>query len=102
MLRRLWHPAAGFFIVLCVLLLYGGRTRFFQDPGTFWHIVVGQRILSSGQLMHADEFTYTRAGTPWSPFQWLGECGMAVLHQAGSWDLLLLAGVTLLAAVYAY
>jgi hypothetical protein len=74
----------------------------FRDPGTFWHTVVGHRMLSSRQLIETDTFSFTYAGRPWIPHQWLGECLMAVLDGFGSLDALLLATATILASLYTW
>ena len=101
-LKRLWRPETGLFLAVWLVLLAGGRSRFLRDPGTFWHTVVGERILTSGEFIDRDPFSYTFAGTPWVPYQWLGEVGMAGLHRFGKLDALLLATVTILAGLFAW
>ena len=98
--RRFWQPENGFFFGLLLFLLLIGRSTLFRDPGTFWHVVVGDRILSSG-FFDTDPFSFTRAGDTWIPNQWLAECSMAVLHRAAGFDGLLLYTVVTLAATYA-
>ena len=101
-LARLVSPEMGVFAVLWLALLAGGRSRLFQDPGTFWHTAVGRQILDSGEFVARDTFTFTHEGSPWVAHQWLGECGLAALEAAGGWDLLLLFTATLLAGLYAW
>ena len=60
--------------------MIGGRSRLFQDPGTFWHVVTGRLILSTGRFLDTDPYSYTFGGKPWVPYEWLGECAMAGLH----------------------
>jgi hypothetical protein len=56
-----------------------------HDPGSFWHVVAGQRMLATGQVLREDPFSFTFAGRPWVADQWLAECGMAAVHRlAGS------------------
>jgi hypothetical protein len=98
-MKRYFGPATWLFLGLWFVLMVGGRSRFFQDPGTFWHVATGNRILSDG-FIDADPFTFTFPGTPWVPYQWLGECLMAILDHVGGFDLLLVATVTVLAAVF--
>lgn len=98
--RRLAEVA--FFVVLLAGLLAAGRSGFFHDPGTFWHTVVGERILSMRTFPDSDAFSFTFAGKPWVPYEWLGECLMAVLHRWGGFDALLLASAVLLAGLYAW
>jgi hypothetical protein len=90
------------FLVLWPILLVGGRSALLCDPGTFWHVAAGEKMLATGQVIRADTFSFTRAGKPWVADQWLAECGMALVHRAAGWDGLLLVTVTLLAAVYAW
>lgn len=100
-MKRLFRPATVLFLVIWVGLLVGGRSRFFQDAGTFWHTVVGERILDSG-FFDRDPYTFTFDGQPWIPHQWLGECAMALAKRVGGFDTELLLTCTLLAAVYAW
>ncbi len=79
-----------------------GRSQLFRDPGTLWHIVVGQRILSSGRFVTTDPFSYTHAGRAWIAQKWLSECAMALVHQVSQLDGLLLATATLLAGLYTW
>lgn len=92
---------AAYFLAIWLTLLAGGRSALFRDPGTFWHVVVGRRVLA-GELPVVDEFSFTRRGQPWVASQWLGEAGLALLERAGGFDLLLLAAATFLAALYAW
>jgi len=100
-IRDFFKPGTLLFLALWFMLMIAGRSRFFQDPGTFWHTVVGQRIFASG-FIDADPFTFTFAGTPWVPYQWLGECIMAVMHAIGGFDTFLLATSTILAALFTW
>lgn len=99
-LSRLVGPGAVAFVALWLLLLAGGRSSFFRDPGTFWHVTTGEHILADG-FIRADPYTFTFGGTWWVPYQWLGEVGMALAHRAGGFDLLLLGACTILAATFA-
>jgi hypothetical protein len=101
-LKGWWRPESGIFLALWLLLLVGGRSRFYQDPGTFWHTVVGEQMLTTQRLIYHDTFSFTFAGRPWSPHQWLGECVMAVLHRVDGLDTLLWASATALAGLYTW
>jgi hypothetical protein len=100
-LPRAIGPGAVAFLVLWLLLLTAGRSNFFRDPGTFWHVVTGERILADG-FIRTDPYTFTFGGTWWVPYQWLGEVVMALIHRAGGFDALLLGSVTLIAGIYAW
>lgn len=99
--QRFVSPGALAFLAIWLLLLAGGRSNFLRDPGTFWHIATGERILADG-FIRSDPYTFTFAGTWWVPYQWLGEVAMACVHRRGGFDALLLGTVTILAAVFAW
>ncbi|HEX4607520.1 MAG TPA: hypothetical protein VH092_04875 [Urbifossiella sp.] len=99
-MRRFVGPGAVAFIALWLLLLAGGRSNFFRDPGTFWHVATGEKILADG-FIRADPYTFTFGGTWWVPYQWLGEVAMALAHRAGGFDLLLLGACMILAGTFA-
>ena len=58
--------AVGLFLVLWLSLQALG-SRFLLDPGTFWHITTGQKILQQG-FISTDPYTFTHAGTWWIPY----------------------------------
>ncbi|QDU22471.1 hypothetical protein [Urbifossiella limnaea] len=99
MTRRV-GPGAVAFVALFVLLLAAGRSSFFRDPGTFWHVTTGDRILADG-FLRADPYTFTFGGTWWVPYQWLGEVAMALAHRCGGFDLLLVGACAMLAGTFA-
>jgi hypothetical protein len=100
--EKYWRSQTGIFLGIWLGLMTFGRTRMFRDPGTLWHVVVGQRIFSSGRFVTTDPFSYTRAWQPWVAQKWLAECAMALVHQMSQLDGLLLATATLLAGLYTW
>ncbi|HET9416782.1 MAG TPA: hypothetical protein VFP30_04500, partial [Candidatus Limnocylindria bacterium] len=44
-----------------------------RDPDYFWHVVAGEYIVSTGAVPTADPFSFTWAGQPWTPHEWLSE-----------------------------
>ncbi len=101
-LRRFWSAETGIFLGIWLVLMLLGRSSLLQDPGTFWHVKVGQQMLSSAEVIQTDPFSFTRYGEPWVAHQWLAECGMAALHKLGGFDALLLLTATLLAGLYTW
>jgi hypothetical protein len=101
-MRRFWRLETGVFLVLWLLLMIFGRSKLFHDPGSLWHIVVGERILSFGELIYTDLFSFTFAGQPWIAQWWLFECAIALLHRLGGLDLILLATTTLVAGFFTW
>jgi hypothetical protein len=97
-----WRAETGIFLVVWLALLAADPTRFFHDPGTFWHVAVGQRILERGEFLRTDPFSFTRGGEPWVAWQWVGEFTMAVLHALGVFDALLLGAVTVVAGLFTW
>jgi hypothetical protein len=101
-LKSFWRTETTVFLGMWLVLLVVGRRQFFADPGSLWHIVLGERVLSSGQLIRSDPFSCTMGGAPWIPQSWLPECALAVLHRLGGLDAILLATATLLACLYTW
>lgn len=93
------RTTTGTFILLWILFMVAGQSKFLQDPGTFWHIRVGQDILRDG-FFSVDHYSFTFSGHEWIPHQWLGEIIMAVLYNFGGFDLLLIVTATILAALF--
>jgi hypothetical protein len=91
----------GVFMAVWLVLLAAGRSRLFEDPGTFWHVAVGEQILCTGTFPDHDTYSFTRAGVPWPDHEWLGDCAMALAHRVSGLDGLLLGTVTLLAGLFA-
>jgi hypothetical protein len=99
---RYWRAETAIFLGIWLTLMIVGRSKLFKDPGSLWHIVVGQRMLASGELIHTDPFSFTAAGKPWVPQSWLAECVLALIHRVSGLDGILLATVTLLACLYTW
>jgi hypothetical protein len=89
------------FLGAWILLLVSGRSGLFRDPGTFWHVLTGERIFQVG-YPSADWLTFSFAGKYWIAHQWLGECLMAALHRLGGFDALLVAGTAGMALLLAW
>jgi hypothetical protein len=97
--KRLFRPETLFFLVIWLALLLAFRERGFYDPGSLWHIKVGEIILNQG-MPHTDPFSYTFQGQAWVPQQWGAEVLMALTHRIGGFDAMLLAFATGVAALY--
>lgn len=94
-------PATLFFAAAWLVLGAAGSSRMFRDPGTFWHLLTGERILTLG-LPREDWLTFTFAGKPWIAHQWLAEVAMALLRRLGGWDALLVAAAGGLALLFTW
>jgi hypothetical protein len=95
-----WRDAA-IFAALWLGLLVAGHTAFLQDPGVFWHVAAGRRMLTASEVLRSDPFGLASYGRPWIPMQWLAEIGMAVLYAAGGFTLIVATSATMLALTYA-
>ncbi len=82
------------FPVLLAVLLVGGvmlgtsltgarGDTLFGEGDTWWHAKTGELILRTGQLPHADPFSFTVPGTDWLAYEWLGEVAMAGAQRLG-------------------
>jgi tetratricopeptide (TPR) repeat protein len=72
-----------------------------KDADFYWHLRTGDLIRQSGQIPHADIFTFTREGTPWIDLHWVFQIGISWIYQHGGVDSLILAkcGLTCLAVL---
>ena len=55
----------------------------FHDPDTWSHIAAGEWILDHRAVPHADPFTSSFAGRPWTAHEWLSEALLALAFRAG-------------------
>src|SRR4051812_24611487 len=80
-------PAAAPALVMGVLLAFLlFNQALFNDGDTGWHIGAGEYILRTGTIPHADPFSYTFRGAPWTAHEWLPEILMAGAYRAGGWS----------------
>ena len=59
--------------VLLIPAALGSSATIFNDGDVSWHIATGQWILDHGAIPHSDPFSFTWAGKPWVPIEWLAE-----------------------------
>ena len=59
--------------VLLIPAVLGSSQTIFNDGDVSWHIATGQWILDHRALPHTDPFSFTWAGKPWVPIEWLSE-----------------------------
>jgi hypothetical protein len=75
-------PLLVFVLFHVALLANGGLLG---DPGVYWHVVTGERILQTGAIPFADPFSHTMPGAKWEPFEWLAQVAMALIHRAAGY-----------------
>jgi len=87
-----------------MLLLYFFRV----DGDTWWHLVVGERILSTHSWPTSDIYSFTAPGAEWIAYEWLSEVALAwAARAAGLAGLMVMlfaltSAVMLLAYYYAF
>ena len=64
---------ALFVAVLLIPVVLGSSQTIFNDGDVSWHIATGQWILDHRSIPHTDPFSFTWAGKPWVPIEWLSE-----------------------------
>lgn len=64
--------------------VFGASRAFLVDPDIWWHIKVGQAILTTRHLPTTDIYSFTASGQRWITPEWLGEVLLAsVFRVAG-------------------
>ena len=66
--------------VLLIPAALGSSGTIFNDGDVSWHIATGQWILGHRAIPHVDPFSFTWAGKPWVPIEWLAEVIMAAAY----------------------
>jgi hypothetical protein len=95
------RPSRGLDLIGLVFLIWlaagalgFGRRAVNADGDIARHIVHGERILDTGGVIRADRFSFTRAGEPFTGFEYGSQVAFALAHRAAG-----LPGVALLAAL---
>jgi len=87
---RFDERAKYYLIVLTAALLIpaalGSSKAIFNDGDVSWHIATGQWILAHGQIPRTDPFSFTWAGKPWVPIEWLSETIMAATYRLAGYS----------------
>jgi len=79
-----WLPTFGFFLFLAIeCWMFVSPSRIFEDPGVGRHLRTAEAILESGQIPRTDPLSFTKAGQPWTDFEWAFETTIGELYRAG-------------------
>lgn len=66
------------------LWLFNAPQKLFRDSDTGWHLVTGEKIVTSMQLPRSDPYSFTRTGEPWVAWEWGSDWVMgAAFRRAG-------------------
>ena len=64
----------------------GSSATIFNDGDVSWHIATGQWMLDHRAIPHTDPFSFTWAGRPWVPFEWLAEVLLAASYRLAGYS----------------
>ncbi|MEO6225102.1 MAG: hypothetical protein ABIO80_04560 [Sphingomicrobium sp.] len=70
------HDRSAIGALIAVLLIpaaLGSSGTIFNDGDVSWHIATGQWIIDHRAIPTTDPFSFTWAGKPWVPIEWLAE-----------------------------
>lgn len=94
-----WLPSFGFFLFLAIEgWMFFNPDRIFQDPGVGRHLRTAEVILETGQIPRADPLSFTKAGEPWTDFEWAFEATIGELYRVGGLGLVCAFCYTIFAA----
>lgn len=84
-----WLPTLGFFLFLAIELgMFVDYDRIFEDPGVGRHLRTAEYIVETSQIPRTDPLSYTKAGAPWTDFEWAFEATLGELYRAGGLPLI--------------
>lgn len=84
-----WLPTFGFFLFLAIeLWMFNSPGKIFEDPGVGRHLRTAEWIVENGQVPRIDPLSYTRAGEPWTDFEWAFEATLGELYRLGGLPLI--------------
>jgi len=86
------------FFLLSWSFLVVSISLWFADPDVFWHLKVGEWIVSNNAIPRYDIYSWSVYGEPWTAHQWLWEVILYTVHEyfglLGMWALAFVMGVT--------
>jgi hypothetical protein len=100
--QRTWRSLTTQLLFIGLVLAFpcgiGTTGWIFRDGDTSWHVATGQWILQGGRIPNADPFSFTAAGHPWVPMEWLADILFAfAFNLAGFAGLAILVAASLIA-----
>ena len=88
--------------VLLIPAMLGSSTTIFNDGDVSWHIATGEWILDNRAIPSADPFSFTWAGQPWVPIEWLAEVVMAAAYRLAGYSGIAAIATAALMALHAF
>ena len=77
---------AALVAVVLIPAALGSSATIFNDGDVSWHLATGQWILEHRAVPTTDPFSFTWAGKPWVPIEWLAEVLMALAYGAAGYS----------------
>ncbi len=88
-------------LALAMFALCAFSPAILHDGDTWSHIATGEWIFAHRAVPHADPFTFSVAGKPWTAHEWLSEILLALAYRAGGFiGVSLLTGAAAAAAMF--
>ncbi len=85
--QRALFPDIAMIVALIVLFycLFGktGFQNLLADTDTGWHILTGEKIVATGDVPHAEPYSFSKPGGPWFAWEWLADIILGLVHTAG-------------------
>ncbi len=79
-----WLPSFGFFLFLALeMWMFVDPSHIFGDPGVGRHLRTAEVIVETGLVPRTDPLSFSKAGQPWTDFEWAFEATLGELYRAG-------------------
>lgn len=75
-----------FIAVLLIPAVLGSSKTIFNDGDVSWHVATGQWIIDHHSIPNFDPFSFTWAGKPWVPIEWLSEVTYAAAYRLAGYS----------------
>ena len=86
-------------IALFLLTLASFSPQVLGDGDTWSHVATGEWIISHWAVPHADPFSHSMSGAPWTAHEWLSEVLLTLVFRLGGWSgVVLLTGAAVAVA----
>lgn len=82
-LPRLLPPVGLFLLGLHLVFTLSRPDGIVADPGTGWHVKLGEWMVRDGRIPAQDPLSWTLPGARWIDYQWGTHAVMGVLHGGG-------------------
>jgi hypothetical protein len=83
-------------VAILLFALSAFSPRVLGDGDTWSHLATGEWIIAHGAVPHADPFSHSMQGAPWTAHEWLSEIVLTLAFRCGGWS-----GVALLTGLAA-